>query len=85
MSTDEELMPVPIPALCILFAHLEKKKGAPLSRAEVLAARDSADCIMLPLSIKRRMDVARGYADLDPENAWQDWLAFRKWAADRAA
>lgn len=85
MSTDEELMPVPIPALCVLLTHLEKRKGAPLSREEVLTARDRADCIMLPLSIKQRMDIARGYADIDLENAWQGWLAFRQWSAGRPA
>lgn len=73
----EPLVPVPIPALGVLLLNLEKNKGSPLSEQEVLAARDKAACIMLPQSQKRAVDEKRGYEDIDPENVWPEWLAFR--------
>lgn len=76
-GTEDPLVPVPIPALGILLLNLEKQKGAPLSEHEVLQARDKAVCMMLPLSKKRLMDEKRGYEDINPENAWQEWQAFR--------
>lgn len=80
--SEEPLVPVPIPALGVLLLNLERQKGSPLAQEEVLAARDKAVCMMLPLSAKRAMDEKRGYEDIDPENAWSDWLAFRN-AAQR--
>lgn len=71
------LVPVPIPALGVLLLNLEKQNGAPLSQTEVLEARDKAVCMMLPLSAKQQMDEKRGYQDIDPENVWEGWLAFR--------
>jgi hypothetical protein len=73
----EALVPVPIPALGVLLLHLEKRKGSPLSEAEVLEARDKAACIMLPVTAKRAMDEKRGYEDINPENAWSEWQVFR--------
>jgi hypothetical protein len=76
-AANDPLVPVPIPALGVLLLNLEKQKGAPLSEQEVLHARDKAVCMMLPLSKKRLMDEKRGYEDINPENAWQEWQAFR--------
>jgi hypothetical protein len=73
----DPLVPVPIPALSVLLFNLEKQKGEPLSEQEVLRARDKAVCMMLPLSKKRLMDEKRGYEDINPENAWPEWQAFR--------
>ncbi|WKB56181.1 hypothetical protein [Eleftheria terrae] len=75
------LVPVPVPALAILLINLEKNKGAALTEQEVLAARDKAACMTLPLSQKRLMDEKRGYQDIDPENVWLEWQAF---CAERA-
>ena len=74
---DDPLVPVPIPALGVLLLNLEKQKGSPLSEQEVLQARDKAVCMMLPLSKKHLMDEKRGYQDINPENAWFEWQAFR--------
>jgi hypothetical protein len=74
---DEPLVPVPVPALGVLLLRLEKKKGAPLTEAEVLEARDKAVCIVMRLSHKRAMEEKRGYRDVSPENVWQEWLVFR--------
>ena len=83
MTTDEELILMPVPALCVFLMNLEKEKGSPLSHEEVLAARDNIGCIAVPRSVKQRMDDARGYTDIDPENVWEDWLTFRAWSANQ--
>ncbi len=72
----DPLMPVPIPALAALLMALEERKQRPLTRLEVIIARDHCHCVMLPLSQKRAMDEARGYADVDPENVWESWSQF---------
>ena len=73
----EPLVPVPVPALGVLLLRLEKKKGAPLTEAEVLETCDKAVCIVMRLSHKRAMEEKRGYRDINPENAWKEWLVFR--------
>ncbi len=73
----DPLVPVPVPALGILLVQMEKKKGAPLSEQEVVEAGDKAICVMLPRSEKTALEQKRGYADLDLDHVWRDWLAFR--------
>ena len=79
MESDEndELLIVPVPALVAVLIHLEREKGAPLTEAEVIAARDGAACIAMPRSAYQAVTDARGYADIDPERAWEDWLSFK--------
>jgi hypothetical protein len=74
---DEPLVPVPIPPLRVLLLDLERQKGAPLTKAEVLDVRDKCVCMMMPLSGREKMAESRGYRDIDPENCWDEWLAFR--------
>ena len=77
-TADEPLVPVPIPALGVLLLNLEKTKGAPLTQAEVLEARDKAVCMMMRLSHKQALDQKRGYPDISLENVWEEWLVFRE-------
>jgi hypothetical protein len=76
-AAEEPLVPVPIPALGIVLLNLEKEKGAALTEAEVLSARGKAVCMMMRLSHKEALDEKRGYRDIDPENVWVEWQAFR--------
>jgi hypothetical protein len=75
---EEPLVPVPIPALGVMLLHLEKAKGSPLIEPEVIAARDKAVCMMMRLSHRTALEEKRGYRDIDPENVWAEWLAFRQ-------
>jgi hypothetical protein len=61
----------------MLLLHLEKEKGSALTEAEVLSARGKAVCMMMRLSHKEALDEKRGYRDIDPENVWVEWQAFR--------
>lgn len=72
-----QLVPVFVPALGSLLLSLEERKGSPLTEDEVKDARDKAVCVMLRLSASKQLDEKRGYRDLDPENVWLEWLAFR--------
>ena len=77
IGDDEPLVAVPFPPLVTLLKGLEKQKGAALTEEEVVAARDSAICMTMALSRARAMADARGYDDIDPENAWAEWQGVR--------
>jgi hypothetical protein len=66
-----------MPALAHLLASAEKKKGAPLTRAEVESLRDGAPCKMMKPADAEQMTASRGFVDVNPENAWADWHRLR--------
>lgn len=74
---DEEVIIVPVPALVAVLVALENRKGVPLIESEVLEARDGAACITMRISHAAAVAQKRGYDDLDPENIWAEWQAFR--------
>ena len=78
MCSDDDLLPVFIPALVALLISAEEMNGVPLSRNQVQAVRDNANCVMLPPSAKAGIEKERGYADIDPERCWEDWLVARQ-------
>ena len=77
MCGEEDLVPTFIPALVALLIRAEELHGSPITRDQVIAIRDNANCVLVPLSIKARMEEERGYADIDPEQCWEDWLIVR--------
>ena len=77
MCSEDDLLPVFIPALVALLIRAEELNGCPLTRNQVMAIRDNANCVMLPASAKAGMEEERGYADIDPERCWEDWLIVR--------
>ena len=76
-SADDELLIIPVPALVAVLLALENDKGAPLTEDEVLRARDGAECIAMPSFAADAVAKERGYVDLDPDNIWDEWRAFR--------
>jgi len=77
LSTEDPVIPVFIPALVAMLLRAEKLKGSPLAQDEVIGIRDNAACMMMPASVKAKLDEKRGYADIDPERCWEDWVQFR--------
>jgi hypothetical protein len=71
------LLIVPVPALVAILLKLEQDKGAPLTEAEVLHARDNVECIAMPAFARDEIAASRGYDDIDPENVWAEWQAVR--------
>ena len=67
-----------VPALVAVLLNKEREKGAPLTEAEVIAIRDS--CAAIAMTREQHLEViaARGYLDIDPENAWEAWQEARK-------
>ena len=76
MSSDN-LVIVPVPSLVAILLNRELQKGSPLTEEEVLAIRDGDECIAMPRDVAERVAEERGYDDIDPENAWEDWKAIR--------
>lgn len=76
--SNEELVPLFIPALCALLVNLEDKKGSPLNEEEVLAMRDNAAVMMVTKKHLEAMAESRGYTDIDPKNCWYDWQMIRR-------
>jgi hypothetical protein len=73
-----ELVPTFVPPLRVLLAALEDKNGKPLTKKQVEAARDGGVCIAMNPRDVQRLERERGYADLDPELAWEQWKLVRQ-------
>jgi hypothetical protein len=76
-QNDENLRLVHVPALVAVLLNSEEKKGSPLTEQEVIDIRDSAKCMAMPIDVAEKVVDERGYADIDPENAWEDWQRVR--------
>ncbi|MGC4114525.1 MAG: hypothetical protein QM765_07925 [Myxococcales bacterium] len=73
-----ELALVFMPTLVSLLAAAERDAGKPLTRRQVEAIRDGGTCVATPHDKVRAIEVGRGYADIDPELAWEQWQVIRK-------
>ena len=76
LKQDEPFSYVFILALCLILQAQEQKKAAASSREEVETTRDSAVCVALHITQKRKMDLERKYGDLNPEQVWDEWQLF---------
>lgn len=74
---DDTLVVVPIPPLVTLLQQHEAAKGAPLIEDEVLGIRDGAVCMTMRRSRAEQLASSRGFPDIDPSNAWEDWVRVR--------
>ncbi|MBI5544488.1 MAG: hypothetical protein HY901_11395 [Deltaproteobacteria bacterium] len=72
-----DLVPIYVPSLLEILAAAEKKKGAPLTEAEVLNVRDTATVVMLSRERADQMRRGRGRPDVDPERCWEQWQELR--------
>jgi hypothetical protein len=75
--TAPQLIPVFIPALVVLLADAERRKGSPLTEPEVLEIRDKGACMMMQVEHAIALDEKRGYNDIDPERVWEQWQEAR--------
>jgi hypothetical protein len=76
--SSSKLIPVFVPALHPVLMALERKNGAPLTQEQVESARDNGHCIMMDVRDAQMLERSRGYADLDPERAWEQWQLVRE-------
>jgi len=75
---DDPMLIVPVPTLVATLARLESEKGEPLTEDEVNHARDNCPCIAMPTSVARQVAEKRGYDDIDPDSAWEQWVVARE-------
>lgn len=76
-GAEDPLCLVFIPALVTILLHTEKTLGRPLTEAEVIAIRDKAACMAMPVSMAAKMEEKRGYPDIVAETVWPDWQSAR--------
>ena len=67
-----------MPALVVLLGAVEEQKGKPLTKKQVEAVVSNACCMTVGHEEARAVERARGYADLDPELAWEQWQLARR-------
>ncbi|MCO5165750.1 MAG: DUF4261 domain-containing protein [Planctomycetes bacterium] len=67
-----------MPTLRVTLEALEAEQGTPLTREQVEAARDRSPCIAMEPRDAQRVERARGYSDLDPDLAWEQWRLVRR-------
>lgn len=75
--TDENLIITCIPSLVSQLLAREREKDAPLTEDEVLAIRDNAMAVALPVEAAAAVEDARRYRDIDPERCWREWQRVR--------
>ena len=77
MPHGERLLIVPVPSLVATLLRAEQGKGSALTESEVLAIRDKCPSIAMPVDVAAKAAAERGYDDIDPEHAWEEWQAVR--------
>jgi hypothetical protein len=77
-TQSDKLVPVFNPPLIKLLLQKEKTKGAPLTKEEVLEIRNNATMILIKATEAQKKAHTRGYEDIDPEKAWEQWKVLRK-------
>jgi hypothetical protein len=63
--------------LVALFHHQETEKRLPLTKQEVLAICNGAVCMTMKQSQAEKLAASRGFADINPARAWEDWVGVR--------
>jgi hypothetical protein len=72
-----EVRPVFVPPLVAVLAALEQKAGKPLTKAQVEQATNKGICIAMKQRDAQTLERSRGYADIDPDLAWEQWQLAR--------
>lgn len=66
-----------MPSLAAVLTAAEKKAGKKLTKKQVETIRDSSSCVAMEHRDAQRMERKRGYADLEPSLAWEQWQVLR--------
>lgn len=73
----DHLIITPVPSLVATLLNRENAKGSALTKEEVESIRTNAPCIVMTPEQRAVVDVRRGYDDIDPEHAWEEWQIAR--------
>lgn len=66
-----------IPALVVLLVSAERSAKRPLSPPEVEAIVEKASAIAMDAADAAVLERKRGYADIEPQRAWEQWQIVR--------
>ncbi len=66
-----------MPALAAVLTAAETKAGKRLTKKQVEAIRDASAYVTMAHRDARSMERTRGYADLEPTLAWEQWQVLR--------
>ena len=75
--TASEPVPTIVPSLVALLMATERSRGRPLTQSEVEALVSSSTAIAMDPSDVLALERSRGYADIEPELAWEQWQLVR--------
>ncbi len=70
-------IPTIIPTLASQLMAAEGKRGRPLTREEVESLTEAATAVALAPKDAASLERSRGYADLEPRRAWEQWQLVR--------
>lgn len=73
-------LPVILPPLTTILFAAEREHERPLTQDEVVALVDNAAAIEMSAADALLIERARGYADIEPSLAWQQWQIVRSMA-----
>jgi hypothetical protein len=73
-----KLVPVIMPSLVAMLASTEKNQGRPLGPSDVSELVANSPCIALERSDALKLEQSRGYADIEPDLAWEQWQIVRE-------
>ena len=63
-----------VPSLAALLTRARQLNGAALTEDQVLRIRNNSTVIVMDHDAARAVEEQRGYADIDPADAWRGWL-----------
>lgn len=82
-SNKGELEIVFMPALVTLLLASEGKAVRALTRAEVEGIVEKGVCMTMKPRDAQKVERSRGYSDLDPEQAWEQWRVVKRGLSDQ--
>ena len=65
-----------MPALVVRLLHAEQQSGRPLTPQQVAEITESGQCVAMKHRDAQKLERQRGYSDLDPELAWEQWQVY---------
>lgn len=73
-----QLVPTIVPSLVSVLMAAEGSKGRPLTQREVEELVANSPAIAMEPRVALELERSRGYADIEPELAWEQWQIVRR-------
>ena len=70
-------LPMVVPPLVVTLAAAEHERGRPLTKEDVEALVAGATAMQVSAAVAIQAERARGYADIEPRLAWEQWQIVR--------